>query len=63
MKQKFELKNYELSLIEKMSDKQILEALCKMTFKEGYQDLSEREKFYVRTYKAEVLRRMKYRKK
>ncbi len=62
MKQKFELKNYELSLIEKMSDKQILEALCKMTFKESYQDLSDREKFYVRTYKTEVLRRMKYRK-
>lgn len=62
MKQKFELKNYELSLIENMSDKQILEALCKMTFEEGYQDLSDREKFYVRTYKAEVLRRMKYRK-
>lgn len=54
----FKLTNFEKGVLENMSNKQLLEALCRMTFEESYQDLSKREQFYIQTYKIELLKRM-----
>ena len=59
----FELKDYEKWLITQMTDKQILDALCRMTLVESYQDLSRREQFYYKAYKTEILKRMENKEK
>ena len=46
-----------------MTDKQILDALCRMTLVESYQDLSRREQFYYKAYKTEILKRMENKEK
>lgn len=59
----FELKDYEKGLIAQMTDKQMLDGLCRMTLDESYQDLSRIEQFYYKAYKTEILKRMENKEK